>query len=302
MSGWSQTIRTGNPQQDLHAVDQHRQHAAALGLSLHVQPLPMGGYQVTAGPPVALNQAPTPAPMPADAVGATLPSTFGDYRPSQGGTPAYGALAPAPAPSPIMGTMPSRLGPIARPEPAPQVHMATPGGQCQVCGRVGPTKHVRLMQNIGVVVIRFPKTIDGHLCKFCIDHNFFKMTGITALFGWWGLISFIYSLISIPVNVFSWISSMGMGEPPEDAASISDRRSRALVMLVLGTLLCLGAAGFLALGLGIIFSDPDVEAGIEVALVGLLPLGLPGLLLFAFGVRGRLKARKAERRLAGAAS
>ena len=305
MSGWSQTIRTGSPQQDLREVEQHRHHASSQGLSLHVQPLATGGYQVTAAPPVALNQVPTPAPSPASAIGSTLPSTFGDYRPSQGAAPGFGAFPPspsAPLPSPVMGTMPSRLGPIARPPPAPQVHMATPGGECQVCGRIGPTRHVRLMQNIGLVVIRFPKTIDGHLCKFCIDQNFFKMTAITMLFGWWGMISFIYSVISVPVNVFNWIGSIGMGEPPEDAASIDARRSRALVMLLLGALLGLVAAGFVVLGLGIIFTDPDVEAGIEAALVGLIPAGVPGLLLLIFGIRGRMKASHAERRLHGAAA
>ena len=300
MSGWSQTIRTGNPQQDLREVEQHRHHAAAQGLSLHVQPLATGGYLVTAAPPVALSQLPTPAPSPAVGVGATLPSSFGDYRPSQAGAPAPGAFPQAQLPSSVMGTMPSRLGPIARPEPAPQVHMATPGGECQLCGRIGPTKHVHLMQNIGVVVIRFPKTINGHLCKFCIDQNFFKMTAITMLLGWWGMISFVYSLVSIPVNVFNWIGSIGMGEPPEDSASIAARRSRALVMILLGVLLGLVAAAFTLLGLGIIFTDPDVEAGIEAALVGLIPAGLPALFLLAFGIRGRMKATKAERRLSGA--
>jgi len=255
---------------------------------------------VTAAPPVALNQVPTPEPSPANAVGATLPSNFGDYRPSQGAAPVPGPLLQAPLPSSVMGTMPSQLGPIARPMPAPQVHMATPGGECQVCGRIGPTKHVHLMQNIGVVVIRFPKTINGHLCKFCIDKNFFKMTAITALFGWWGVVSFVYSLISIPVNVFNWVGSIGMGEPPEDAGSIGDRRARALVMILVGTLLGLIAAAFVLLGLAVIFTDPDVEAGILTALMGLVPAGLPGLFLLVFGIRGRMKASAAERRLAGA--
>jgi hypothetical protein len=158
------------------------------------------------------------------------------------------------------------------------------------------------MQNIGVLVIRFPKTINGHLCKFCIDQSFFKMTAITMLLGWWGMISFVYSLVSIPVNVFNWIGSIGMGEPPEDSASIAARRSRALVMILLGVLLGLVAAAFTLLGLGIIFTDPDVEAGIEAALVGLVPAGLPALFLLAFGIRGRMKATKAERRLSGAAA
>jgi hypothetical protein len=71
-------------------------------------------------------------------------------------------------------------------------------------------------------------------------------------------------------------------------------------MILLGALLGLVAGGFVLLGLGIIFTDPDVEAGIEAALVGLIPAGLPGLFLLIFGIRGRMKATAAERRLAGA--
>lgn len=48
MSGWETRIATGNPQVDQMTVEQHRQAAAAQGLSFDVQPLPAGGYFVRA--------------------------------------------------------------------------------------------------------------------------------------------------------------------------------------------------------------------------------------------------------------
>ena len=39
--------------------------------------------------------------------------------------------------------------------------MAMQGSTCQNCGRSAPTKNVMFMQNIGCIVIRFPKTIRG---------------------------------------------------------------------------------------------------------------------------------------------
>ncbi|APR85486.1 Putative TEGT family carrier/transport protein [Minicystis rosea] len=48
MSGWETRIATGNPQADQMTVEQHRQAAAAQGLSFDAQPLPGGGFHVRA--------------------------------------------------------------------------------------------------------------------------------------------------------------------------------------------------------------------------------------------------------------
>jgi modulator of FtsH protease len=54
MSGWETRIVTGNPHADQATVEQHRQAAAAQGLSFEAQPLPGGGFHVRAyaGPPM----------------------------------------------------------------------------------------------------------------------------------------------------------------------------------------------------------------------------------------------------------
>lgn len=58
MSGWETRIVTGNIQADQMTVEQHRRAAAAQGLALDVQPLPTGGYDVRAYPPMGGYAAP----------------------------------------------------------------------------------------------------------------------------------------------------------------------------------------------------------------------------------------------------
>lgn len=78
---------------------------------------------------------------------------------------------------------------------------------CDACGRDAPTKYVTFMQNVGLIVIRFPKTVKGMLCKPCIRKYFWETTLITFFFGWWGVISFFYSLVSIPQNIIQFIGA-----------------------------------------------------------------------------------------------
>jgi hypothetical protein len=66
------------------------------------------------------------------------------------------------------------------------------------------------MQNVGVIVVRFPRTVRGLLCKRCISQYFWRMTAITFFFGWWGVISFFYSLVSIPMNVVNFLGASSL--------------------------------------------------------------------------------------------
>jgi hypothetical protein len=90
---------------------------------------------------------------------------------------------------------------------APGAVPAHAASHCQACGRHAPTQNVTFMQNVGLLVIRFPRTIRGFLCRTCIDQYFWRYTLITFFFGWWGVISFFYSLVSIPVNISNFVSS-----------------------------------------------------------------------------------------------
>jgi hypothetical protein len=79
--------------------------------------------------------------------------------------------------------------------------LAISSQRCDVCGVIAPTRHVRFRQNIGALVVRFSKSVDGNLCKDCIGRYFWSFTVVTLLFGWWGVISFFMTPFIILNNV-----------------------------------------------------------------------------------------------------
>jgi hypothetical protein len=265
-TGWRTTIRSGNADIDMQMLERHRQSAQQQGMVLHTRNLQDGGFEVAAAP-----------------LGA--PSPFADPAP---------ALAPYPAPMPMPAAYGYGPPGFAAPQPARQVAWA-PGagatGSCQICGRDAPTKRVTFMQNIGVLVIRFPKQVSGALCRHCIDKYFFEMTGITMLFGWWGMISFFYSLVAVPVNVFTYLGALSLPAPPDDLRSLDAKKTRSVVMIVLGALMGCLAGLWLLITIGLLLSDDpdDVSAGVG-NLVFTLILALPSLLLFVFGIVKRVRA------------
>jgi hypothetical protein len=173
MTVWNQTIRSGNPATDNQMVEAARAHASGQGLVLQVQPLPGGGFQVQAVHPNAL---------------ATSPPA--------------GPVNPYAAPAAMQVAQPGAM--------AWQRGGGGVGGNCQVCQRSAPTKSVMFMQNIGCIIIRFPKTLRGNLCRTCISDVFWRYTLITFFFGWWGVISFFYSLVSIPTNIVTFLGARSL--------------------------------------------------------------------------------------------
>jgi len=89
---------------------------------------------------------------------------------------------------------------------------------CQDCGVEAETKHVSFHQNIGALVIRFPKSVEGHLCKSCINKHFWGMTMTTLFLGWWGTISFIVTPFFLINNIGRYIFCLGMSPVPPGAA------------------------------------------------------------------------------------
>jgi hypothetical protein len=209
-SSWETTIRTGSYEGDQQALAQCETQARAQGLTLRTTQLPGGGFHVAAVSP------PPPGPPQGSPYGAAPnpyvnPSAYGNPAPNPyvnaGG---YGS----PAPNPYAGAAQSPYGgpsqnPYAAPSPyappgafgggAPYgVQHQHGGGYCDQCGVRGPVKRSTFMQNIGMLVIRFPRTRQGNMCRRCIDQYFWSYTLVTSFLGWWGMISFVYSLISIP--------------------------------------------------------------------------------------------------------
>jgi hypothetical protein len=88
---------------------------------------------------------------------------------------------------------------------------------CQDCGVEATTKYVEFYQNIGLLVVRFPSSIRGSICKSCIHKHFWKMTVTTLFLGWWGMISLIFTPFYLLNNVGRYLFCLGMKPVPADA-------------------------------------------------------------------------------------
>jgi len=105
--------------------------------------------------------------------------------------------------------------------------------RCQSCGESGDTKHVVFYQNIGMVIMRSSKTVEGELCKTCINQVFWKFTLTTLVLGWWGMISLIVTPLFLINNIGRFLGTIGMKAPgqipatPHPTASLTaDARAR----------------------------------------------------------------------------
>jgi len=88
---------------------------------------------------------------------------------------------------------------------------------CENCGIEAQTKYVKFYQNIGMLIIRQTKTIEGNFCKLCIHKNFWKFFLITLFLGWWGIISFLITPFFLINNIFRYIMNLGMESVPKHA-------------------------------------------------------------------------------------
>lgn len=86
---------------------------------------------------------------------------------------------------------------------------------CDMCGARRPTKYVEFYQNIGVVVLRFSKSVKGDLCKPCINQSFWSLTLVTLALGWWGIISFFVTPIFLIQNTARFLTTIGMDREQE---------------------------------------------------------------------------------------
>ena len=168
-----------------------------------------------------------------------------------------------------------------------------PTAYCELCGALAPCAMITLHQNVGILIVRFPQTISGQLCKRCIDDRFWRMSIISFFFGWWGVISFFYTLFTLPMNVIAWLGTWSMPtvddplEPPtitaaapEPASTGSGFAALAIVGAILGTIGVLIAIGGALIGIAMMLvplhSDDPRSGALCMAMSGFI-CGLPGL-------------------------
>ena len=86
---------------------------------------------------------------------------------------------------------------------------------CQACGVRGPTRHIEFYQNIGAAIMRFHKSVKGHLCRECIERFFWPFTGKTLLFGWFGVISAVIYPFILLNNLIRYLGALDLPRPSD---------------------------------------------------------------------------------------
>jgi hypothetical protein len=177
-----------------------------------------------------------------------------------------------------------------------------PTAYCEACGTLAPCAMITLHQNVGVLIVRFPRMISGHLCKRCIDDNFWRMSVISFFFGWWGIISFFYTLFTLPMNVVAWLgtwsmptiddaidesphAAMGAGpEAPQKSGAGLDLLAIAGMVAGVGGVLTACFIGLIAMVMIFAPVEPqDPKSGVICLTTSCVMCGLPGLLGIAGG-------------------
>jgi hypothetical protein len=119
---------------------------------------------------------------------------------------------------------------------------------CQTCRKLAPVHHVSFHQQIGAVILRFSRNVEGELCQDCVNHYFWSMTGVTLLLGWWGVISLFITPFVLLGNLFNYFEalfafrSFGKTKPNSKKRTPMDGKKVAIPLAIaLLTLVVLGA-------------------------------------------------------------
>jgi len=171
MKEWERVFRTGDPANDWRQAEAWRHEGWQRGVALQADPLPEGGYRVYAAPGYAQQMQQTGAMQ------------LYVQNVQAGATQQAGAY----------------------PNPQALAHVG-----CHMCQRAVPVKHASITWNVGALVVRFHKTAEGMFCKKCTSELFWKYTAISFFCGWWGVISFVMTIINIPMNIAAYISSRSL--------------------------------------------------------------------------------------------
>jgi hypothetical protein len=88
-----------------------------------------------------------------------------------------------------------------------------PSKLCEVCGTRPARRRVTYRQNIGMLVLRWAKTVQGDMCSSCIHRCFWECSLITLLVGWIGVLSLVIAPIFLVGNLLNYIGILGEESP-----------------------------------------------------------------------------------------
>lgn len=81
---------------------------------------------------------------------------------------------------------------------------------CRLCHIENvPLAPASFRANAGFVIFRVKDNLGGYFCERCIDDAFWKQHTLSAIFGWWGVISFLSNVVHMPLNLISYVRALG---------------------------------------------------------------------------------------------
>ena len=83
---------------------------------------------------------------------------------------------------------------------------------CLICKSHAPVAKVQFHRNVGAIVIRFHKVVDGKLCKQCLGGTFWEFTLVTLAVGWLAPLSIILAPFYIINNIYWYVLALNSFE------------------------------------------------------------------------------------------
>jgi hypothetical protein len=74
-------------------------------------------------------------------------------------------------------------------------------GTCQQCAADAPVQYLSFWFNIGLLVMRFHKKMEGQFCHACASSIGWKYFLTSFFLGWWGVISFFFNFFCVGNNI-----------------------------------------------------------------------------------------------------
>ena len=91
---------------------------------------------------------------------------------------------------------------------APALNNSNAIGKCQLCGSMRQTAFVKFERNIGMLVLRQRRYLQGNLCKTCVGKKFWEFQGLNLLLGPWGMISLVMTPVFLVTNSVAYSKAM----------------------------------------------------------------------------------------------
>lgn len=152
---------------------------------------------------------------------------------------------------------------------------------CERCGRDAPCEKVSLHQHVGLIVLFAHSRHAGRFCRICIGELFRRTTLVTALSGWWGILSVLVTPVVLTWNVVSFLRAKRTPRPAPEQKPPARGPQRELRFgnspLMLGIWLLLRAPVVFGIGAGIVYGF-GLDGPIPAWAIPLIQLGLAALL------------------------